>query len=109
MNYISTMKLKSYELNAYVRCTCMSNTTVANRTHNTLLLCFQFCIEYKSLTYALTAPLHGIQGRWNFQPVQHQRPFVGVTVLQATTSDATLYQILQLLLAVLMMTSVRCE
>ena len=87
----------------------MSNTTVANRTHNTLLLCFQFCIEYKSLTYALTAPLHGIQGRWNFQPVQHQRPFVGVTVLQATTSDATLYQILQLLLAVLMMTSVRCE
>ena len=108
MNYISTMKFKSDGLNAYVR--CMSNTTVDNRTHNTsLLLCFQFCTEYKSLTYALTAPLHGIPGRWNFQPVQHQRSFVGVTVLQATTSDATLYQILQLLLAVLMMTSVRCE
>ena len=46
---------------------------------------------------------------WNFQPVQHRCAFVGVTVLQATTSDATINQILQLLLAVVMMNDVRFE
>ena len=57
----------------------------------------------------MIASSNGIEGVWNFQPVTHGRAFVGVTVLQAATSDATLNQILQLLLAVVMMNDVRFE